>query len=79
MDKVPIVRIFGATPIGQKTCLHVHGVFPYLYIPCTCPDPNDGHLQLVARSIDHALQASLGSASKTTVHHVYKIILTKGK
>lgn len=78
VDKVPLVRVFGATPLGQKACLHVHGAFPYLYVPCTCADPNDDYLQLVARSIDHALRVSLGSASRNT-HHVYKIILTRAK
>ncbi len=78
VEKVPVVRIFGSTPMGQKTCLHVHGVFPYLYVPCTSPDPNREYLQLVARSIDHALQVSLGYASKSA-QHVFKITLTKGK
>ena len=78
IEKVPIIRIFGSTPLGQKTCLHVHGVFPYLYVPCASEDPSDEYLQLVARSIDHALQVSLGFASKT-VHHVFKIVLTKGR
>lgn len=73
-----MVRIFGATPLGQKTCLHVHGVFPYLYVPCSTSDPDRGYLQLVARSIDHALQVSLGPSSKS-VHHVFKIVLAKGK
>ena len=78
IEKVPVIRIFGATPVGQKACVHVHGVFPYLYVPCTCADPNDEYLQLVARSIDHALQVSLGSGLRD-MQHVYKIILTKGK
>lgn len=76
VDKVPVVRIFGSTPAGQKTCLHVHGVFPYLYVPCIHHDPSVEYLQLVARSIDRALQVSLGGSK--TVQHVYRIILVKG-
>ena len=29
---VPITRLFGTTPSGQKACVHVHGYFPFLYI-----------------------------------------------
>ena len=77
VERVPVLRIFGATPVGQKSCLHVHGVYPYIYVPCLAPDPNDKYLQQLARSIDHALQVSLGAGSNPTVH-VFKIVVVKG-
>jgi DNA polymerase zeta len=32
VPRVPIIRVFGATPTGQKVCAHIHGAFPYLYV-----------------------------------------------
>lgn len=30
--RVPILRIFGQSSVGLRTCLHVHQVYPYCYI-----------------------------------------------
>ena len=80
--KVPVVRIFGSTPSGQKTCLHVHGIFPYIYVPCPFADPSNRYLQQLALGVDQALQLSLGarpsSRSEAAVHHVFKITVVKG-
>lgn len=45
LQKAPIIRIFGATPLGQRVCLHVHDVFPYCYVEYTQSlEPNHGEL-----------------------------------
>ena len=31
---VPVLRLIGATEAGRSVCLHVHQVFPYLFVPC---------------------------------------------
>ncbi|XP_068432657.1 DNA polymerase zeta catalytic subunit [Clinocottus analis] len=78
VKKVPVVRIFGATPAGQKTCLHLHGVFPYIYVPY------DGHgqqperyLRQVAFSIDRALNVAMGNPA-SGAQHVFKVVLVSG-
>ncbi|KAL8186384.1 UNVERIFIED_CONTAM: DNA polymerase zeta catalytic subunit [Gekko kuhli] len=64
--------------VGQKTCLHLHGIFPYLYIPYDGygqqPEP---YLRHLAFSIDRALNIALGSPS-SSLQHVFKVSLVYG-
>ncbi|KAK1171883.1 DNA polymerase zeta catalytic subunit-like [Acipenser oxyrinchus oxyrinchus] len=78
VKRVPVVRIFGATPAGQKTCLHLHGIFPYIYVPYDgYGQQPERYLRQVAFSIDRALNVSMGNPS-SSVQHVFKMSLVSG-
>uniref|UniRef100_A0AAX7UZ75 DNA polymerase zeta catalytic subunit n=1 Tax=Astatotilapia calliptera TaxID=8154 RepID=A0AAX7UZ75_ASTCA len=78
VKKVPVVRIFGATPAGQKTCLHLHGVFPYIYVPYdNYGQQPERYLRQVAFSIDRALNVAMGNPTSNN-QHVFKVVLVSG-
>jgi DNA polymerase zeta len=57
--------------------LHIHGVFPYIYIPYEGSGPPEKLMYQIASSLDKALNISLGKAN-STVQHVYKVVLVSG-
>lgn len=63
--------------LGMKTCLHIHGAFPYMYIPCSIDTNIDSFVYKLAAAIDSAINVSLGSAMSNT-QHVYKIQQVSG-
>ncbi|XP_069126103.1 uncharacterized protein [Argopecten irradians] len=75
--KVPVIRVYGATPAGQKTCMHVHGVFPYLYVPYDGTQPWDRYMRQFASSLDKAVNVAQGHPT-SNIQHVYKISLVSG-
>ncbi|KAF5401391.1 hypothetical protein PHET_05388 [Paragonimus heterotremus] len=37
--KLPIVRVYGTSPSGQKICAHIHGYLPYFFVAVTEQNP----------------------------------------
>lgn len=75
---VPLIRIFGSTRQGAKVCAHIHGVFPYIYVPSTDDDNIENfekYIHQLATSLDKALNISLGGGNRL---HVYQVTLVKG-
>ena len=76
---VPVIRIYGATPSGQRTCLHIHGVFPYIYVPCEGAWQTSAEfIHQFASSVDRALHLLLGRGDKTPEHAIFKIVPVAG-
>lgn len=52
LPKVPVLRIYGESSVGKKTCLHVHQVYPYFFIEYAGKmDPNSGACANLAHSM----------------------------
>ncbi|CAO1637149.1 unnamed protein product [Jaminaea pallidilutea] len=83
LRKVPVLRVFGATPSGQRVCLHIHGAFPYCYVPYEGQlDPSHVlyYISKLGSELNAAITASLRGDpyAPESNHHLAAIHLVKG-
>lgn len=80
--RVPVLRIFGDSSLGQKACVHIHQVWPYFYVEYLGPLNPDSVNRYTSR-LHFALNAAIGM-SLSRDHHkangqfVRAIVLVKG-
>ncbi|CAN1232917.1 DNA polymerase zeta catalytic subunit [Linum perenne] len=82
VNEVPVIRVYGSTPAGQKTCLHIHGVLPYLYVPCSdipldLRKGGDAYTSAMSVALEKALKLRGSAGSKR--QHVHCCTLVRAK
>ncbi|KAK0555589.1 DNA polymerase zeta [Tilletia horrida] len=80
---VPVLRIFGATPAGQRVCAHIHGIFPYLYVAYKGslePETVLKYIDKLGRQLNYALAATQSLPPEEMKHYcgIAAINLVKG-
>ncbi|WFD30343.1 DNA-directed DNA polymerase [Malassezia sp. CBS 17886] len=80
LPRVPVLRVYGATPDGQRCCMHVHNVYPYLYVEyrdALVPSTVLPYIQRLGCGLNQALADSFHQPSRD-VQMIAAIHLCKG-
>ncbi|KNZ79546.1 DNA polymerase zeta catalytic subunit [Termitomyces sp. J132] len=79
---VPVIRIFGSSSVGEKTCLHIHQVYPYFFIEYygkLTANYVNRYIFKLTKSLNHAIALSLKCDPLTpSAQYIRAVLLVKG-
>ncbi|KAG8221660.1 hypothetical protein J3R82DRAFT_1944 [Butyriboletus roseoflavus] len=82
LPRVPVVRIYGASSIGEKACVHIHQVYPYFFVDYPgnmTPDHVNQYIAQLSLSLNHAIALSMKrNPTSPNSQFIRAIILVKG-
>ncbi|TRM66323.1 hypothetical protein BD626DRAFT_613855 [Schizophyllum amplum] len=77
-----VIRIYGASSVGRKACVHVHQVYPYFFVEYNGDlDPKrvKRYIAKLTHSLNHAIAVSLKrDPDSVKAQYVRAIVLVKG-
>ncbi|KAG8688934.1 DNA polymerase zeta [Ceratobasidium sp. 423] len=79
-SRCPVIRIFGISSTGEKSCVHVHQVYPYFYIPYDgpmAPEEVGRYIRSLTQALNRAIAISL-KRNPLEARYVRAVILVKG-
>ncbi|KAI0335271.1 hypothetical protein GY45DRAFT_1240755 [Cubamyces sp. BRFM 1775] len=80
--RVPVIRIYGDSSLGLKTCVHIHQVYPYFfveYLDKMHPDAVNQYIAKLKHSLNHAIAISLKrNPQSPKSKFVRAVVLVKG-
>ncbi|KAH9178730.1 hypothetical protein EDB89DRAFT_2111621 [Lactarius sanguifluus] len=82
LPKVPVLRIYGSSSLGQKCCLHIHQVYPYFFVEYTGkmnPGSVRRYIVRLTDSLNYAIAISLKrNPQSPRSRFVRAVVLVKG-
>ncbi|KAI0778186.1 hypothetical protein BD413DRAFT_507367 [Trametes elegans] len=80
--RVPVIRIYGDSSVGLKTCVHIHQVYPYFfveYLDKMHPDVVSRYIAKLKHSLNYAIAISMKrNPQSPKSKFVRAIVLVKG-
>ncbi|KAI8995628.1 hypothetical protein BD414DRAFT_513374 [Trametes punicea] len=80
--RIPVIRIYGDSSLGLKTCVHIHQVYPYFfveYMEKMHPDTVNHYIAKLRHSLNYAIAISLKrNPQSPKSKFVRAIVLVKG-